>query len=192
MEVVLATSNPGKVHEARAILAPSGLEIVTRPMWLGEVETGVTYLENARLKAAATLRMVHTAVLAEDAGLEVDALRGAPGVRSARFVRGGATAEENNAKLLRLLTDVPAAQRTARFKVVAVLLLTSGEEIVGEGVFEGSIATKARGKAGFGYDPIFIPKGMDVTAAELSDEDKNRISHRALALRAIAERFGRR
>jgi XTP/dITP diphosphohydrolase len=190
LEVVLATSNPGKVREAEAILAPSGLEIVTRRMWLGEVETGVTYLENARLKAAATMRMVHTAVLAEDAGLEVDALRGAPGVRSARFARAGATAEENNAKLLRLLKDVPAAQRTARFKAVALLLLTSGEEVVGEGVFEGSIAMKPRGKAGFGYDPIFVPEGMNVTAADLADEDKNRISHRALALMAIAEKVG--
>ncbi len=183
MRVVLATSNPGKAREAEAILSGSGLEIVTLPMWLGEVETGVTYLENARLKASATLRMTQLPVLAEDAGLEVDALHGAPGLRSARFARSGASGLENNEKLLRLMKDVPEGKRTARFRAVAVLLYTTGAEVVGEGVLEGSIATAPRGDKGFGYDPVFIPDGETRTCAELPDEEKNEISHRGRALR---------
>ena len=189
MRVVLATSNPGKVREAEAILSSGGLEIVTMPIWLGEVETGVTYLENARLKAAATLRMVHAPVLAEDAGLEVDALNGLPGLRSARFARAGASGAENNEKLLRLMKGVPEAKRTARFRAVAVLLYTSGAEIVGEGVLEGSIADAPRGDNGFGYDPLFVPEGESRTAAEMTDEDKNRISHRARALNELLKEF---
>ncbi len=155
------------------------------PMWLGEVENGVSYLENARLKAAATLRMVHTAVLAEDAGIEVDALSGLPGLRSARFARVGASGAENNEKLLRLMKDVPEAKRTARFRAVAVLLYTSGAEVVGEGVLEGSIADAPRGDNGFGYDPVFVPEGGSRTAAEMPDEEKNRISHRSRALHEL-------
>jgi XTP/dITP diphosphohydrolase len=189
VRVVLTTSNPGKVHEAAAILSDSGLEIVTMPMWLGELENGVTYLENARLKAAATLRMVHAPVLAEDAGLEVDALNGLPGLRSARFARAGASGAENNTKLLRLMKDVPEGKRTARFRAVVVLLYTSGAEIVGEGVLEGSITDAPRGDHGFGYDPVFVPEGESRTCAEMPDEEKNHISHRGQALRAILARL---
>jgi XTP/dITP diphosphohydrolase len=189
VRVVLATSNPGKVREAEAILSSSGLEIVTMPMWLGEVETGVTYLENARLKAAATLRMVHAAVLAEDAGLEVDALNGLPGLRSARFARAGASGAENNAKLLRLMKDLRNGKRTARFRAVAVLLHTSGAEVIGEGVLEGSIADAPRGDNGFGYDPVFVPEGEARTAAEMPDEEKNRISHRSRALQELLRKL---
>lgn len=134
MDVVLATSNPGKVHEARAILEAAGFTVSVPPMWLGEVETGTTYLENARLKAAAALRILRTAVLAEDAGLEVDALHGRPGVRSARFAGPATDAFENNEKLLRLMDGVRPEQRTARYRAVAVLLIPTGEEVVGEGV----------------------------------------------------------
>ncbi len=183
MRVVLATSNPGKLAEARAILAGSPIEIVTVPMWLGEVETGTTYLENARLKAANALRFVGRPVLAEDAGLEVDALHGAPGPRSARFSGTAATDATNNAKLLRLLEGV--ALRSARYRAVAVLALPNGEDFVGEGVFEGSIATEPRGSGGFGYDPLFVPDGERRSAAEMKPDEKNRISHRGLALRAL-------
>ncbi len=189
MRVVLATSNPGKVREAEAILSASGVEIVTMPVWLGEVENGVTYLENARLKATATLRMVHAPVLAEDAGLEVDALNGLPGLRSARFARAGASGAENNEKLLRLMKDVPEGKRTARFRAVAVLIYTSGAEIVGEGVLEGSIADGPRGDNGFGYDPVFIPEGEVRTAAEMPDAEKNRISHRSRALHELLKKL---
>lgn len=144
MEVVCATSNAGKIREASAILAGTGFEIASVPLWLGEVETGTSYLENARLKAASALRLAQMPVLAEDSGLELDALGGLPGLRSARFVGAGATAERNNAKLLRLLDGVPDQERTARYRAVAVLLLPSGAELVGEGVWEGHIAAGPR------------------------------------------------
>jgi XTP/dITP diphosphohydrolase len=192
MDVVLATSNPGKVREARAILEAAGLTVATIPMWLGDIESGTTYLENARIKASSALRVVGRAVLAEDAGLEVDALRGLPGVRSARFAGPGATADDNNEKLVRLMDGVPAEERTARYRAVAVLLLPSGEELIGHGVLEGCIADKPRGDAGFGYDPLFVPEGYDRTAAELSEDEKNEISHRARALREIVTRTAER
>lgn len=183
MKVVLATSNRGKLEEARTILHGSPLEIVTMPMFLGEVETGMTYLENARLKAHNALRFIGLPVLAEDAGIEVDALHGAPGPRSARFSGPSATDETNNAKLLRLLDG--ANDRRARYRAVAVLVFPSGQEFVGEGTFEGTIATEPRGTGGFGYDPLFVPIDETRTSAELAPEEKNAISHRGLALRAL-------
>lgn len=188
MEVVCATSNAGKIREASAILAGTGFEIASVPLWLGEVETGTSYLENARLKAASALRLAQMPVLAEDSGLELDALGGLPGLRSARFAGAGATAERNNAKLLRLLDGVPDQERTARYRAVAVLLLPSGAELVGEGVWEGHIAAGPRGEGGFGYDPLFVPSGETRTAAELSEAEKNEISHRSRALRGLVER----
>lgn len=188
MEVVCATSNAGKIREASAILAGTGFEIASVPLWLGEVETGTSYLENARLKAASALRLAQMPVLAEDSGLELDALGGLPGLRSARFAGAGATAERNNAKLLRLLDGVPDQERTARYRAVAVLLLPSGAELVGEGVWEGHIAAGPRGEGGFGYDPLFVPSGETRTAAELSEAEKNEISHRSRALRDLVER----
>jgi XTP/dITP diphosphohydrolase len=188
VKVVLATSNPGKLAEAREILAGSPLEVVTMPMWLGDVETGTTYLENAELKAANAQRFVRLPVLAEDAGIEIDALHGAPGPRSARFAGPAATDAANNTKLLRLLAGV--ADRGARYRAVAVLVLPSGQRFVGEGVFEGSIADEPRGTNGFGYDPLFVPQGETRTSAELSTEQKNAISHRGLALRALVAEFG--
>jgi XTP/dITP diphosphohydrolase len=196
VRVVLATSNEGKVREAKLVLAGTELEIVTVPLWLGEIETGTTYLENARLKAASAMRILGQAgwsgatpcdgVLAEDAGLEVDALGGLPGVRSARFAGPSAPPAANNHKLLALLDGVPEDRRTARFRAVAVLLLPTGREIVGEGVFEGRITDAPRGEGGFGYDPLFVPDGHTKTAAELPDDAKNEISHRGQALRAVA------
>lgn len=190
MEVVLASSNEGKAREARSILAPAGVEIATLPLWLGDVETGVTYLENARLKAAAAMRMLQgRAVLAEDSGLEVDALHGLPGPRSARFAGPTASDDDNNAKLLALLSGVDDAHRTARYRAVAVLLFPSGQELVGEGTFEGRIGAGPRGERGFGYDPLFVPEGEQRTAAELEPDEKNAISHRGRALRALVERL---
>jgi XTP/dITP diphosphohydrolase len=187
MRVVLATSNPGKAQEVSEILLGSDLEIVSMPMWIGDIETGATYLENARLKASNVLRLTHEAVLAEDAGLEVDALHGSPGLHSARFAGPGATPEDNNAKLLSLLEEIPAAKRTARYRAVAVLLTPAGREVVGEGVLEGHIAAAVKGEGGFGYDPLFIADGFEQTVAELSPDEKNAISHRGEALRALLE-----
>lgn len=189
MRVVLATTNLGKAAEARAILDGSDLEVVMTDTWLGDIESGATYLENARLKATSLQRVLGLPVLAEDSGLEVDALRGLPGLRSARFAGPGATAARNNAKLLRLLEGVAEAERPARYRAVAVLLLTSGAELVGEGVWEGRVAAGPRGTGGFGYDPLFVPAGEERTAAELSSDEKNAVSHRARALRALVERY---
>jgi non-canonical purine NTP pyrophosphatase (RdgB/HAM1 family) len=186
MEVVLATSNPGKAREFDDIFRGLGVTLRTAPMWLGEIETGTTYLENARLKAQSVQRLMHAPVLAEDAGLEVDALHGLPGIHSARFAGFAAKTSQNNAKLLRLLEGVE--QRTARYRAVAVLSLPSGAEFVGEGTLEGSIATAPRGDGGFGYDPLFVPEGGNRTAAELSPEEKNRFSHRARALGDLLEK----
>jgi XTP/dITP diphosphohydrolase len=185
MRVVLATSNPGKAKEAAEILQGSGLDIVSVPMWIGDIETGTTYLENARLKASNVLRLTHGAVIAEDAGLEVDALNGLPGLHSARFAGPGATPEDNNAKLLALLEGVPTPKRTAWFRAVAVLLSPDGREAIGEGTLEGTIADAPKGEGGFGYDPLFLPEGHEQTAAELSSDEKNAISHRGRALRAL-------
>jgi XTP/dITP diphosphohydrolase len=156
---------------------------VTVALWLGEVETGVTYEENARLKAHNAMRLLGAPVLAEDAGLEVDALGGVPGPRSARFSGEDATDVSNNDKLLRLLDGVD--ERAARYRAVAVLVLPSGKEFIGSGTFEGEIAREPRGRGGFGYDPLFIPRGETRTAAELGPEEKDAISHRGLALRAL-------
>lgn len=189
MEVVLATSNPGKAREARAILEGSGLRTRTVNIWLGEVETGLTYLDNARLKASAASRMLGVPVLAEDAGIEVDALNGLPGPRSARFAGERATSAQNNAKLLRLLDGVPPEQRTARYRIAAVLLLASGVEFLGEGTLEGSVLEAPRGEAGFGYDPVFVPDGQDRTVAEMRADEKNVMSHRALAYRDLLSKL---
>jgi len=187
VEVVLASSNAGKAREAKNILGPLGIEIVTMPMWLGEVETATTYLGNATLKASAALRMVQRPVLAEDSGLEVDALGGLPGPRSARFAGPSASDRDNNAKLLALLSHAPV--RTARYRAVALLLFPDGRSVTGEGTFEGSIVSEARGEVGFGYDPLFLPEGSDKTSAELTPDEKDAVSHRGAALRALASRL---
>jgi XTP/dITP diphosphohydrolase len=187
LRIIFASTNPGKTREVGELLGER-FEIVTPPMWIGDVETGETYLENARLKAQAVFRMTGEAVLAEDSGLEVDALGGLPGVRSARF---RTPSERGKAKVIRLLDGVPDPDRTARFRAVGVLILPKGSEVVGEGVVEGRIATAPRGSGGFGYDPIFIPEFGDRTAAELGPEEKNAISHRARALTALVAQLER-
>jgi XTP/dITP diphosphohydrolase len=185
VRALLATSNAGKVREIEAILRGTGLEVDVEPMWFGDVESGVTFLENARMKAETAVRMTRRPVLAEDSGIEVDALAGLPGVRSARFAEPAADDRANNAKLLRLLDG--AADRAARYRAVAILLLPSGEECVGEGSWEGTIAASPRGSGGFGYDPVFVPNGEQKTSAELTLEDKNAASHRGHALRQLVE-----
>lgn len=185
MKVYVATSNPGKIREIRALLDGSGIDAEYEPMWLGEIETGVSFIENARLKAASAMRLSRAPVLAEDSGIEVDALGGLPGVRSARFAGPAATDAANNAKLLRLLDGSP--DRTARYRAVAVLLLPSSQECVGEGSWEGSIAAEPRGDGGFGYDPIFVPSGGRRTGAEMSPQEKNAVSHRGHAIRGLVE-----
>ncbi len=190
MQIVLATSNPSKAREVRAILSAAGHVVSTPPIWLGDIESGETYLENACIKADSAARLLPgMAVLAEDAGLEVDALAGMPGVYSARFAGPAARIEDNVSKVMKLLEGVPEDRRSGRYRIVAVLKLPSGAEVIGEGVLEGRIATKSQGDHGFGFDPIFIPSAESRTVAELSAEEKNAISHRGAALRELVSKL---
>ena len=185
--VLVSTRNAHKLVEIRQILGPSFelLDLSSIPA-LGEVdETGTTFEENAALKALAASAHFDGWVLADDSGLEVDALGGAPGVRSARFSGKGATDVTNRALLLEKLTAVPADQRSARFR--CVIALARGGEVLAHfsGAVEGVIIQSEKGAGGFGYDPLFVPEGFGETFAELGAETKNRLSHRGRALAAL-------
>jgi XTP/dITP diphosphohydrolase len=192
MTLLLATSNRGKVLELTSLLRDLPVDLVTSATALAGrppvVEDGATFSENALLKGRAAVSAAMMVTLAEDAGLEVDALGGRPGVRSARFAKEGATDAENNAALLNALGEVEEGQRTARFRCVMVLIdpWSEGErEIVAEGRCEGAIALQPRGNGGFGYDPLFVVDGFGRTMAELTEAEKNEVSHRARAVTAL-------
>lgn len=199
MRVVLASANTGKLRELAALLAPLGWHLVPQQQ-LGIVsapETGSTFLENALIKARHAARAAKGPALADDSGIEVDALGGAPGVRSARYANEHATDRENLEKLLAALIDVASEQRTARYRC-AIAYVASAEDphpLIGEGVWEGRIATTPRGHGGFGYDPIFIPAARedsredDRTAAQLQSAEKSVVSHRARALAQFQSRL---
>ncbi|NPA49609.1 MAG: XTP/dITP diphosphatase [Thermodesulfobacteria bacterium] len=183
--LVLATRNPGKVKELKALLADTGLEVKSLedfPEAPEVEETGKTFFENAFQKAREIALATGHMAMADDSGLEVDALGGAPGVYSARFAGEGATDEENIRKLLQELEGVPEEKRTARFRCVIVVYHPSGHWFKAEGVWEGLITTEPRGEGGFGYDPIFLIPELGKTAAEIPLELKNKLSHRAKAL----------
>ncbi|MDQ4005371.1 MAG: RdgB/HAM1 family non-canonical purine NTP pyrophosphatase [Actinomycetota bacterium] len=184
---VIASQNAHKVEEIIRICTDWPTVLVTDPFSPHVEETGETYLENARLKAEAVARATGTAALADDSGIEVDALGGGPGPRSARYTGEGATDQANLRALLRAVAGVPSGGRTARYRAVAVLAWPDGAQVHAEGVCEGLLRTRPRGEGGFGYDPIFEPVGWDRTMAELEPEEKDRISHRGRALRALAE-----
>jgi XTP/dITP diphosphohydrolase len=187
MRVVLATANPDKAAEIQAILGDA-FELVPRPADVPDVaETGATLEENARLKAVALVDATGSPAMADDTGLEVDALGGAPGVYSSRYAGEDATYADNVNKLLRELDGIADESRTARFRTVALLRRPDGSEVIAEGVVEGRISTGARGEAGFGYDPLFVPfEGEGRTFAEMGEE-KHVISHRGRAFRRLAE-----
>ena len=189
LELVLATANPDKAAEIRSILVGAGVAVAPRPGELPEVEeTGATLLENARLKAVAIRAATGRSAVADDTGLEVDALGGAPGVYSSRFAGEDATYAQNVAKLLDRLAGV--ADRHARFVAIAFVSFADGHEVWAEGIVEGRIAAEPRGSGGFGYDPVFVPdKGDGRTFAEMSPTEKHAFSHRGLAFRALAERL---
>lgn len=204
MKVVVATQNRGKLVELRELLAPRGFELIgvdQAGVAIPDVEeTGETYRENALLKARAIARATGLPTLADDSGLEVDALGGEPGVRSARYA-GDAGPRANTEKLLAAMAGVPDGRRTARFRCVIVLLRDGdAEPLVVEGVCEGAIARAPRGSGGFGYDPVFevaaselalLPRRSPadrLTMAELADDEKNAISHRGRAVAALAAR----
>lgn len=189
MRVVLATANPDKVREIEAILAGTGVVLVPRPPEVPDVdETGETLEDNARLKAEALASATGLPALADDTGLEVDALGGAPGVRSARYAGPAATYEDNVWALLAALARAADDDRRARFRTVALLRRPDGREVVAEGAVEGAIALSPRGEGGFGYDPVFVPaEGDGRTFAEMTPQEKNDLSHRGRAFRALAE-----
>lgn len=191
--LLLATANAGKQREFAALLAPLGYEVMLQGA-LGVpsiAEMGTTFEANALLKARHAAGMTDLAALADDSGLEVDALQGGPGIRSARYAGERASDEANNALLLRELASVPPAARTARYRCVLAFVRGADDPqpLLVSGCWEGCIATAPAGAGGFGYDPLFIPQGMTITAAQLPAADKNRISHRGLALQALLARL---
>jgi XTP/dITP diphosphohydrolase len=182
--VVVASKNPDKVREVEEVLdsLALGIEVVRGLDWPDVPETEDTLEGNALLKARAVRESTGLAAVADDTGLEVDALGGAPGVRAGRFAGPAATYEQNVAKLLLLMQG--KTDRSARFRTAIAVVDADGEELIVEGVLEGSIGVERRGSGGFGYDPVFLVG--DRTLAEYSVEEKNRISHRGLALAALA------
>jgi XTP/dITP diphosphohydrolase len=184
-KVVLATKNAGKIKELNALLAPLGVTVLGLGDYpdIGEIpETGQTFLENARIKAQAVCAATGLVSIADDSGLCVDALSGAPGVYSARYSGENATDATNNAKLLAALAHVPEADRTCRFVSVVVAACPDGRELATEGTWEGRVAFTPAGAGGFGYDPLFFDPTADKTGAELTAAEKNARSHRGKAL----------
>ena len=189
--IVLATANPDKAREMADALSGLDLELIPRPTSVPDVEeTGVTLLANARLKAEALRDATGEDALADDTGLEVDALGGAPGVWSARYAGEDATYADNVEKLVSEMAKAMRNARTARFRTVLVLAGADGSELTVDGVAEGVIADAPRGTEGFGYDPVFVPAGGGGrTFAEMTLAEKQRLSHRGRALRALAVRL---
>ena len=194
MKIVIATRNRHKAVELQTLLHGAGYDVVR----LDEIdpygkipeveETGTTFKENALLKAQAIAKATGLPSVADDTGLEVDALGGAPGIFSARYAGENCTYEDNVKKLLRELSDVADDRRTARFKTVAVYVHKE-TELSAEGVVEGVITEKEEGVGGFGYDPVFSVLDMKKTYAQLADEEKNRVSHRGKAIRSLIEKL---
>jgi XTP/dITP diphosphohydrolase len=194
--VAIASRNAHKLRELARICADWPVEWVTvenhDPASFPDVEeTGATYLDNASLKATQVAASLALPAIADDSGIEVDALGGAPGPRSARYAGEHATDEQNLDALVRAVRGVPAGGRTARYRCVAAIAWPDGRTLHAEGVCEGALIARRRGTRGFGYDPIFVPAGWDETMAELTDEQKDRISHRGRAFRALAELLAR-
>lgn len=191
-EIILATRNEAKAAEIAEILKG---EAVIRPLTPADgvvlpPEDGVTYEENARIKAAAVMRALGAPALADDSGLEVEALGGLPGVHSSRYAGGGGDAA-NNAKLIEALRTTPPAARGARFVCVAALVLPDGGVFKARGDVAGRILNEPRGRGGFGYDPLFVPEGYDRTFGEMTPRQKNALSHRARAFAAMGSIISR-
>ena len=189
-ELVLASGNKGKLAEFQRLL--EGLDVQIHSMKeypeIGEiVEDGSTFAENALIKARAVCKATGKPAMADDSGLAVDALNGAPGIYSARFAGEQRSDADNNAKVLQLLEGVEDGKRTARFFCVIAIVLPDGREYTVEGTCEGTILRALRGEGGFGYDPLFYVESLDKTFAELTMEEKNRISHRGHANRKAVE-----
>jgi XTP/dITP diphosphohydrolase len=194
MEFVIATFNPDKYREMVALLKIDGASFRSLrdvPGASMAPEVGRTLEENARHKARAALRLTGLAAIADDTGLEVDALGGRPGVYTARFAGPNATYADNVRRLLEVMVAVEPRRRTARFRTVCVACLPDGREVIGTGVLEGAITETPRGGGGFGYDPVFEVAGQGRTLAEMPAAEKNALSHRARAVDELARRLGR-
>jgi XTP/dITP diphosphohydrolase len=192
-DILLATKNRKKVDELCALLAESPVRVVSLldfPDFPDTPETGCTFAENAELKARAAAQTLGIISLADDSGLEVDALDGAPGVLSNRFAGPQATDRDKCLRILELMADVPDEKRTARFRAAIAIATPAGEVSIVEGVCEGLIRREMRGENGFGYDPIFYLPSRGKTMAQLTQEEKNAISHRGKALLASKEILG--
>ncbi|RVU84130.1 RdgB/HAM1 family non-canonical purine NTP pyrophosphatase [Leucothrix sargassi] len=193
MKVVLASGNAGKVKEFMQMLKGVGMDV--RPQSEFNVsdadETGLTFVENAILKARHAAEITGLPAIADDSGIEVDALQGQPGIYSARYAGVDAGAAACNVKLLEALKDVPEEQRTARFRCCIVMMQHAADPspIIAEGALEGRIITEATGTEGFGYDPLFFVPSHNMTAAEMDPAEKNKISHRGIALKALLEKL---
>lgn len=189
--LVLATGNRGKLAEMQALLAPLGLDVKAQSEFGVEPpeETGLSFIENAILKARNAARVTGLPALADDSGLEVDALDGAPGVYSARYAGPDSDDAANNAKLLRALAGAANENRGARFRCAIALLRHSNDPMpmIASGTWNGKILEAPRGANGFGYDPLFLPAGLEKTSAELDKTEKNRLSHRGKALARLVE-----
>jgi XTP/dITP diphosphohydrolase len=193
-DIILASSNPGKLREINQLLA--GLDMIVRPQGEFNVidaeETGLSFVENAILKARNAARHTGLPAIADDSGLEVDALAGAPGIYSARYAGEGATDLENLEKLLDALVDVPEENRSARFQCLMVYMRHADDPtpLICQGSWEGRILTAARGSNGFGYDPVFFVPTHNCASAELPAQTKNSLSHRGQALRQLVAALG--
>ncbi|WP_455216659.1 RdgB/HAM1 family non-canonical purine NTP pyrophosphatase [Kaarinaea lacus] len=187
--VVMASSNPGKLREMNQILGGLGIEVVPQSDFKvpDAEETGLSFVENAILKARHAAKLTGLPAIADDSGLEVDALQGAPGIYSARFSGPGATDEKNLQKLLEELKDVPEGERTARFQCLMVFMSHANDPtpLICQGTWEGRILSEPRGTGGFGYDPVFYVPSEKCASAELAPEVKNRLSHRGQALKKL-------
>ena len=195
MRVVLASGNAGKVRELRQLLGPLDIEVLPQSDFdvPNVTETGLSFIENAILKARHAAMHTQLPAIADDSGIEVDALHGAPGIYSARYAGEGASDADNLRKLIRELSAVPATNRTARYRCALVFMRSEKDSspIVCQASWEGRLLDSPRGSGGFGYDPLFVPEGVSETFAELGEETKNRISHRSNALRKLKERLTR-
>ncbi len=185
-KIVLASSNPGKLKEFQQIFKARGWHVVPQSQFRIDdaEETGLSFVENAIIKARHAAKMSGLPALADDSGLEVDALRGRPGIYSSRFSGEGATDQTNNEKLLKMLSNVPEAERTARFQCALVLMRHADDPtpLIFQGSWEGLILSEAQGEHGFGYDPLFWATEQQCSSANLAPEVKNQVSHRARAV----------
>ena len=192
-KVVLATGNAGKLAEMRAILAGRDLEVIPQGEFgiTPPVEDGATFIANALIKARHAAAHTGLPAIADDSGLEVDALGGRPGLHSARYASAAASARDNNELLIAELAGIPEGQRAARYRCAMVFVRDAADSlpVITEAAWEGRIGREPRGAGGFGFDPLFIVEGDSRTAAEMPAEEKNRVSHRGQALLALAARM---